>query len=496
MEAKDLLRQCKIDLLAQLPKNYECFFKWFLAITEVERPSLHLEKALPIVIEWGKKLGATYVQDEAGNICFSIPATPGKENIPSIVIQGHLDMVAVGKFDEGRVPVKIENGLLTSGVSTLGADDGVAIAAIFALMETEKTYVHGPLEFLVTVDEEVGLIGASKLAGPPFLKSRTMLNLDSEDWGIFYTSCAGGMNIWYEYDVHRDASFSGKKYKLDLSGFVSGHTGLVIQEGRCNAVKWMCRLLIAARAKGIDFRLISIAGGDKHNAIPKECTAELVVNGREAEFEGILKAVHADCVRETKSFEVKNPTLVISESNTEIKPMTHEDSERVLNLLTSIHHGVFRNHPEIPGLVLTSQSMSVTRFNGDQLQVQVFARTNESSHMDYLIDINTSLARLAGVNIRVPEDEMTGPWPAALGSKIMDVAKGVYKRLFGNEPKITGIHAGLECGCIQNRGYSDLEAISYGPDLHGAHTEEENCSIDTMAKCFQLTIEIIKEWAK
>ena len=492
MEASALLRPQKIELLNQLPEAQRTFFKWFLALTEVHRPSGDLAKARETVIGWAKALGASFTEDKVGNMLFSIPATKGKESVPSLVIQGHIDIVAVGKFEEGgQVPVKIQDGKLTSGVSTLGADDGIAVAAMFALLETEKEYEHGPLEFLVTVDEEIGLVGAAQMDGPPFLKSRAMLNLDSEDWGQFFTSCAGGMNVWYEYACKR-AHAEGKRLRLELSGFMSGHTGLVIQAGRANAVKWMARLLQASAGL---WNLITIEGGDKHNAIPEKCFAEVVVSD-EAKFKEIVTRVHEEAKKEMKAIELKNPTLVIKDAAAGPEALVPEDGKKIINLISSIYHGVFMNHPEIPGLVNTSQSLSVARWEGDTFKIQVFARSNEATQMPWLQQYNKSLGELAGVKVDIPESEIVMPWPAALGSRIMDVAKGVYKDLFGSEPQITGIHAGLECGAIQNRGYSDLEAISYGPDVHNAHTVEEYTTIDTAAKCYQLTLEIVKKWAQ
>lgn len=446
------------------------------------------------MIGWAKTLGAAIKEDSAKNILLSIPASPGKEAIPSLVIQGHLDIVAVGEFEEkGKVPVKIVNGQLTSGVSTLGADDGIAIAAMFALLETKDQYVHGPLEFLITMDEEVGLLGAGQMDGPPFLQSRSMLNLDSEDWGKFFTSCAGGIGIFYDYLATRD-SFEGTTLKVHLSSFMSGHTGLVIHEERCNAVKWMSRLLLAARARNICFRLVSIAGGDKHNAIPGSCTAEVVVRNVD-DFKNCLQKIHTEAATEVRALEVKKPQLAITEITPSTVPMSRESTDKVVNLLAHVHHGVFMRHPEIPGLVNTSQSMSIVTTNGDKLTVQVFARTNEATQMEWLMNQAKSFGDLCGVATRIPENDIMGPWPAALDSRILSVAKKTYKKLFGTDPEVCGIHAGLECGAIQNRGYADLEAISIGPQVGGAHTVEECTSISTSADCYRLTLEIVKEWA-
>lgn len=494
MQAATLLNASNQKVLAQLPSQYQVFFKWFLAITQVHRPSFHLtEKAIPTVKEWASKLGFQCQEDEGHNMIFSCPASPGKENFPSIVIQGHLDIVAVGNFNaDGSVPVKIEDGKLTSGVSTLGGDDGVAIATIFALMETHKDFEHGPLEFLITTDEEVGLLGATKLAGPPFMKSRTMINLDSEEWGIFYTSCAGGLNIFYEKELQR-TNATGHHVKIHVHDFLSGHTGILIQENRQNADKWLARILIAAREHGFDFVLSNIQGGEMHNAIPHDAVAEVVIKDAVADFTAFVKQYHNGLVEENKLIETNIPKIEVSTEG-DLQPFSKEDTNTLLNLIEAIPHGVFCMSPAIEGMVNTSQSLSVLKIENNKVLIQVFARTNENNHIDFLINKNKAIAALANYSIRIPEEEIIRPWPPALGSKIMDVAKNVFKTKYNVAPVITGIHAGLECGAIQNRGYNDLEAISFGPIIKNAHTVNEYMTIDTAEKCYDLTLSILKEW--
>jgi dipeptidase D len=289
------------------------------------------------------------------------------------------------------------------------------------------------------------------------------------------------------------AEQAGRTLAVKISGLLGGHTGLVIHEGRSNAVKWVARLLMQLRKDGVDFRLVSIDGGEKHNAIPDNATAVIVT--ADEKFEEKINKINAEILRETKAIETKNPKLEITAVDAK-KPMTKEDSDKVLNLVLSIYHGVWQMHPEIKGLVNTSQSLSVVKTEGDMVKMQVYARTNEATQMDWLLETNRALANLAGVEIVVPPEDIMGPWPAALDAKIVDLSKNIYKRMFNQDVKVVGIHAGLECGCIQNRGYPDMECISYGPEIVGAHSIEENMSIDTACKCYELTLEIIKEWAK
>jgi len=248
----------------------------------------------------------------------------------------------------------------------------------------------------------------------------------------------------------------------------------------------------ARRAKS-EFRIVSYDGGEKHNAIPDNATAIVVT--ADPDFEKKLQESHEHLLHETKAIEVKHPKLEITPVDAQ-KPMTQEDSDRVLNLILTIYHGVWQMHPEIPGLVNTSQSLSVCKTEGDNIKMQVYARTNEATQMAWLEEVNRAHAAIAGVEIEIPPNEIMTPWPAALDAKIVDLAKGVFKRCFGKDVVIAGIHAGLECGCIQGRGYPDMECISYGPDVHGAHSVEENVSIDTAVKCYTLTLEILKEWTK
>jgi dipeptidase D len=490
-----VLRPYKIELLKQLPAAQETFFKWFLAITEVHRPSGDLAKATATVIGWAKALGADAKTDDAGNIVISIPASPGKESVPSLLLQGHLDIVSAGTYEEGgQVPVKLVNGYLTSGVSTLGADDGVAIAAIFAILETAGTFPHGPLEFLITSDEEIGMIGAGKLAPPPFLQSRSMINLDSDEWGEFCTSCAGSVTITYSVPIAREP-FAGTALKLGISNLISGHTGVTIHQGRANAIKWIVRLLLAAKAAGLDFRLSEIAGGTRVNAIPNSTTAVVVVADAPA-FTELLNKINGQIVAEFRAVEKKGPIFAIDSVAAEGNPLTAAVGYKVLNLLSAIPHGVLQNHFEIEGLVNTSQSLSIVKTDGAAVTAQVFARSNETTQIPLLIQSARAIAELGGVDVSIPEDEISLPWPSALKSKILDVSTSEYTKLVGKPPTVVGIHAGLECGTIQARGYDYLEALSIGPTINGAHTIEEKTNVDSCVKFYQLVQGIVVAWAE
>lgn len=496
MQESQLLRPHKIKLLDELPKSHRTFFKWFLALTELNRPSFQCAEACKKCIEWAQKLGASHKTDKYGNILLEIPASKGLEKVPYVCVQGHLDIVSVGKFDEGgQVLLKLVDGWLTSGVSTIGADDGVAVAAMFSIIEMKDKFEHGPLEFLITLDEEVGLLGATKLPGPPWMKSRSLLNLDSEEWGIFFSSCAGSAFVFYESDFKR-APFKGSKAEVTVSGLMGGHTGLVIHENRGNAVKWIAHLLLEAKRAGVDLRLVSIEGGDKHNAIPDKATAIVSVSDY-GKFNSTCQEYFKNLVHETKTIEKKSPKLDVKPSNNSIDPMDESTSSRAINLIASIYHGVFEMHPEIKGIVRTSQSLSICKTEDKHVSITVFARSNEDTKLKFLIHVNQALGNVAGVRCTIPPDEMVSSWPADLSSKITDVAIQAYKSLSGGkEPEITGVHAGLECGCIQGRGYSDLQCISFGPDVVGAHTVEEKCSVESACKFFDLTIGTIKQWAK
>jgi dipeptidase D len=347
---------------------------------------------------------------------------------------------------------------------------------------------------LITVDEETGLVGASKLAGPPFLASRSLINLDSEEWGQIITSCAGSAHIDYKVTGVR-AAFAGTPLQLTLANLVSGHTGVTIHEGRANGIKWVVRLLLAAKAENIDFRLVSIKGGTRTNALPSDVTAEIVVADANA-FTTVVNKLQAQIVNEYRAVEKKGPALTISPITPSAEPFTLADGLKVLNLLSAIPHGVLQNHLEIAGLVNTSQSLSIVETADDVVTAQVMARSNTTSQIYLLVQDARALAELAGVEVIILLNDITLPWPPALGSKVLDVSKAVYVKLFGGEPVVTGIHAGLECGEIQSRGYDYLEALSIGPDVLGAHTIEEKTSVESCVKLYQLILGIVKAWAE
>jgi dipeptidase D len=345
------------------------------------------------------------------------------------------------------------------------------------------------------VDEEVGLIGANQLAGPPFLKSRSMLNLDAEEWGLLYTSSAGTVAVTYKVPLTRLA-YAGQGFTLRLSGLMSGHTGLMIDIGRANAVKWVVRVLLAGKAAGVEFRIVSIAGGTRSNAIPDAAEVEVVVADA-GKFRTAVDKANAELLAEFRAIETKNPQLVVEALGDVTKDaFSASETVKVLNLLSSIHHGVIQNHFEIQGLVNTSQSLSIVKTSPDSVSALVYARSNESTQINWLIQFHTALGELAGVEAIIPLAQVSYPWPAALGSRVLNVATSVYKGLFGSDPVVTGIHAGLECAAIQTRGYPDLEAISFGPEVKDAHTVEEYTTVDTCAKFFDLVKGIIVAWAQ
>jgi len=273
---------------------------------------------------------------------------------------------------------------------------------------------------------------------------------------------------------------------------MSGHTGILIDSGRANAVKWMDRILLEERAAGVEYQLVSICGGEKHNAIPGEATAVVITQDAE-KFKEIANKIHDYAVKESKAIEKKNPKLVITE--TEVAPaLTKACSSKVVDLLAAVYHGVWEMHPEIPGIVRTSQSMSITRTEKDKLFIQVYARSNEATMMNWLKIQNEATARLAGCPIRIPEEEIQGPWPAALSARITEVAKQTYKDLYGDEPRITAIHAGLECGIIMGH-VPGLEAISIGPWLQNPHTVQERVNIASVEEFYRWLVDIVKRVA-
>ncbi|HDL19119.1 MAG TPA: aminoacyl-histidine dipeptidase [Bacteroidetes bacterium] len=471
-------------------------WKHFDAIRQIPRESKHEKAAGDYVVSYAKEHNFGYERDEVGNVVVRVPATPGHESAATVILQGHLDMVCEKNsnvnfdFAKDAIRVRQEGDWLYAQGTTLGADNGIGVAAALALGE-DPSVVHGPLELLFTIDEETGLTGAARLK-PDFLKGEVFLNLDSEEEGIFTIGCAGGADTQFLLDLKNDTSFTGKYVKIAVSGLKGGHSGIDIDKNRGNALKFMVRLLWPAMEK-YSFRLADIQGGSKRNAIPREIFAELIVAGDDfAAMKKDLGTSFADLRFEYKSVE-KNAKLTIEELNGSPKKMMDETTQKnLLNFLFALPHGVLNMSADIPDLVETSANLATIKTGDDKIEIGVSTRSSVNSALEATRQMLCALADLAQAQVDQPEGYPG--WTPNLDSKILTIVKKTYETVAGKKPEVQAIHAGLECGII-GENYPGMDMISLGPQIESPHSPDERVHIPSVENFWHFLKETLKELA-
>jgi dipeptidase D len=458
-------------------------WKYFSRILTIPHGSGN-ERALgDYIVSVGKELGLTSKRDKVGNVVVSKPARPGREQAPGVILQGHMDMVneknsdIVHDFLKDPIKAEIKGDWVEAQGTTLGSDNGIGVAAALAVME-DQTIVHGPLEFLFTVDEETGLTGANHLS-KGFLKGANLLNLDSEDEGTFTIGCSGGGDSEITLPLARkNRRFKGT-YKLRLYGLRGGHSGLDINQGRGNAIRLLVRLLYQACEK-FNFDLMRLEGGNKRNAIPREAWATLSLDASSAKkITGFFAAAFAKIRNEYKAVE-KEAQLSFEEAPEEKeKPLTADSQAILLRLLLTLPHGVVSMHPEIAGLVETSSNLAVVRCENTRAQVVCSSRSSVASALAAVRLTIKAQAELAGARI-FQEGGYPG-WEPNLDSALLKKLREVYSRVFGKEAEIKAVHAGLECGIIGEK-YPGMDMVSFGPTIEHPHSPEERVHIGSVER--------------
>jgi len=504
----DVQKKVYAELCAKYP---ECEGMWrnFLALTEIPRPSHHTQKVSQWVQEIGKKLGGTVKADALGNVCISLPASKGKENVPGIVLQGHLDMVPTKtadltfNFETDPIVPFVDGELVRATKTTLGGDDGSGVAAALAIAE-EKNLEHGPLELLFTIDEETGLVGALGLKEGELLSknAKYLINIDSEDWGEITLSCAGGVDRILSFPMSRSAQNPDwVHYTLTLKDFKGGHSGVDIQIGRANATMWLVEMLLKndAALAGAEYRLTKLHGGNAHNAIPSLATAEFSLPAAKAEeFLAAMKEVFERLKKIYSKIEI-DPKMILEKiaAPTAAQALTFSSTRTALEAISGLHHGVWKWSEAVPSLVETSQSVSVTSLKEDgPLEIEVFARSSINESLTALSNFMIAYSGLYGGKQVEHTPDCPG-WPAEPDSKLCKTACAVYKDIFKSDVKLVPIHAGLECGIIINKfPENKIEAISIGPDVKNPHTVDETLGLPSCVKLFQFLHKLIPTLAQ
>lgn len=472
----------------------ECIWRNFDLLTQVPRPSGHLEKIQQFLLDWAKNTGIEAFLDPAGNIVMKKPATPGMENRKGIILQAHMDMVpqkastSNHDFINDPIETRIEGDWVYANDTTLGADDGMGVAAIMAIMESTDIK-HGPLNALITADEETSMVGANALPEGE-LEGDILLNLDTEQEGELIIGSAGGIDIAAEIEYKEVAVEDGDKgVKITIKGLKGGHSGLEIGLGHANANKLMARIAVDIIAN-VDARLASWAGGNMRNAIPNYCEAVFTVPAENVEeLKGII-AEYAETVN-AEYQGIENGIEIIAEDVEAPKTQIPEDiQDNVINAINAAHNGVLRYVPTIPGLVETSSSMGIVTIGSQEGEeptgkatVLILGRSSSETQKDYLSTMLESCFSMAGMKVTL-SGSYPG-WDPNPSSAMLQTLKTIYTREFGCEPTVTACHAGLECSVILSK-YPHLDIVSCGPTLQSPHTPHERCQISPMPKFWKL----------
>lgn len=470
---------------------------YFEEICKYPRPSKKEGKIAAYLLSFGKEHGLETTTDAAGNVLIRKPATKGKENLKPVILQSHIDMVCeknsdtVHDFENDPIRPYISDGWVKAKGTTLGADDGIGIAAQLAILES-KTVEHGPIECLFTVDEETGLTGAFALK-PGFLQGSILLNLDSEDEGQLYIGCAGGKDTVATFTYNKEkTNRSTIAFKIMISGLKGGHSGDDINKGLANSNKLLTRLLWKCNQFGI--RISSIDGGNLRNAIPREAYA--IVTIPESSKNRLLAYVidYEKIIR--NEYKVTEPNIKVSCESVPLPEfiIDSQTTDNLLNALYACPHGVIAMSAEMPGLVETSTNLATIKMIDDNIiRIGTSQRSSIDSAKQDITDMVASVFLLA--NARIQHGEGYPGWQPNINSEILNITKTSYKNLFSKEPKVLAIHAGLECGLIGEK-FPGMDMISFGPTLRGVHSPDEKLNIETVGKFWDLIIEVLKNIPK
>lgn len=466
---------------------------YFNEILQIPRPSKKEEKIASYLMNFAKEQNLEAKQDEIGNVYIAKPATKGFENMQTVVLQSHLDMVCeknsekIHDFEKDPIDARIEGEWVKANGTTLGGDDGIGIAASMAILASNDIE-HGPIECLFTMDEETGLTGAFALS-TDLLKGKILLNLDSEDEGEIFIGCAGGKDTVAELDytteILNNHSFA---YKVNISGLTGGHSGDDINKGLGNANKLLNRFLWDATTK-YDIRIAEIKGGNLRNAIPREAYAIITVEKDKA----IELITDAKKHNETIRFEYRTTEadLLFSIEETKLPEnvISKDIQIKLLNSLYACPHGVISMSREIANFVETSTNLASVKMKDNKIIITTSQRSSVESAKEDVCNMVASVFHLIGA--KVTQGDGYPGWTPNPDSAILEVAKNSYSKLFNKEPKVLAIHAGLECGLIGEK-YPDMDMISYGPTIKGAHSPDERMKIDTVKMFWDLTLDILK----
>ena len=460
---------------------------YFYELTRIPRPTGHMEAVTRFMTAFGEGLGLETLQDEVGNVLIRKPATPGMEGRKTVTLQAHLDMVPQKNastrhdFEKDPIDAYIDGEWVTARDTTLGADDGMGVALAMAVL-ADKSLRHGPIEALFTIDEEQAMDGAFGLK-PNFLKGDILLNCDSEKEGELFVGCAGGadMNISFQFKEDTYIPEGDVAVKVSLTGLKGGHSGVDIHLGRANANKLMFRFLKEA-VRDYGARLASVEGGSLRNAIPREAFAVVTIPGDNVEALWELVADYQDTFREEYKGIEEGIHFTAEMAELPATLIPEEIQDDFINAIEGCQNGVISMLHDFPGTVESSSNLAVVRTSNELIEISILVRSSSESRKYAICSSLESILALAGA--KVEETGGYNGWQPDIDSPILRLARTTYKDIFGKEPEVKVMHAGLECGIIQG-AYPKMDMISIGPDLEHPHSPDERVNIQSVEKVWK-----------
>lgn len=478
--------------MSELKLQPKAVFDCFAEINKIPRPSHKEQKMGAFLVDFGKKHGLETLQDSTGNVLIRKPATKGMENLKTTVLQSHMDMVCEKEaglnldFEKDAIQTYIDGDWLKAKGTTLGADDGIGVAMQMAIL-ADDTIQHGPLECLFTVCEEEGLNGAMGLEAG-FMKADYLINLDSEDEGLIFVSCAGGANTKATFNVDlEDTPANQFFFKIQISGLTGGHSGDDIEKKRANANKLLARLLEAF--KKYDIRIADIQSGGLHNAIPRDGYAVACVPTQFKENLRVDFNVMTAEFEEEFSATEQNMRFKLESTQPTAKVIDKTSGNNLITALVSVPNGVLAMDQNIPDFVETSSNLASIHLNKDKVNIVTSQRSNIMSARKNASAMVRGVFSLAGADAETGEGYPG--WKLDPNSPLLSITVEAYKRLFAKDPEIRAIHAGLECGLFSLK-YPHVDMVSFGPTLRGVHSPEERLLIPTVQKVWEHLLETLK----
>lgn len=471
----------------------QLIWKNFAALNAVPRPSKKEEKVIEFIKNFGENLGLETTVDEVGNVIIKKPATSGMEDRKSVILQSHLDMVHQKNsdinfdFDTEGIKMEVDGDWVKAKGTTLGADNGIGVASIMSVLESNDI-PHPALEALFTIDEETGMTGAMGLK-PGQLHGEILLNLDTEEDDEIDIGCAGGIDVTATQTYNLEAA-AGQLVKIEVKGLQGGHSGMDIHKGFGNSNIILGRLLYPGISDQ-NIQLISIDGGGLRNAIPREANAVVSVR-HSVEFIDTLTSLKKEILEEFESVE-KDLQINIENFSSAEKAISEEDSRKIILALKSAHNGVYRMSPDVADLVESSNNVARVELKEGELKILNLSRSSVESTKYAVAEQLKSVFELAGMKV-----EFSGSYPGwkpKPGSEIVKLMEKIYEKDFGSKPHVVACHAGLECGII-GANYPEMEMVSFGPTIRGAHSPEEKANIPSTQKFWGFLKEILKEIPK